>query len=374
MSDSERSSENAPSLPGPPSGNDHHWWGPEHVQSTSVLRPVAILLGRLKLVAGVTMSAAVVSLVLAMVLPKWYDAIVQFVPEKAGSGSAVPDALSGIAGQFGMQLDDQQGPDYYAKVLQSRPILNHILQSTIALPDPPPRHLQGRDSATVLEILKPPGRNAGERLFEGRKKLLKKTDTDVHVRTGIITFTVSWRDPQIAATMATLFMEELHGFNTRTRQSSARNERAFLQDRLAEVRDSLRAREEALSRFLAQNRRIDDSPELQAEQQRLQRDISIETANFQNIQAKFDEARLREVNDTPVLTIIAPPAVPEKKARPKRRIILMIGTFLGFVGGFGVALSADYLARARQRDDPDYLALQQSAERLRIPAFSRRKS
>ncbi len=88
---------------------------------------------RYRLVLGVPLAAAVVTLVAVLVMHPTYAASASFVPESQ-SDSHLPSNLAGLASQFGLNVgaEASRSPAFYADLLRSRQILGDLLASKVA--------------------------------------------------------------------------------------------------------------------------------------------------------------------------------------------------------------------------------------------------
>jgi uncharacterized protein involved in exopolysaccharide biosynthesis len=142
-------------------------------------------------------------------------------------------------------------------------------------------------------------------------------------------------------------------FNLSTRQSQAAAERRFAEARMLEARGELRAAENALEAFLDANRRIDNAPELQMRRERLQREVVEHETVYTMLSQAYERARIDEVRDTPVVTLIEGPV---GSARPQSRETVVRGVLmflLGLVLAVGAAFWRETLRRSRERQAPE---------------------
>jgi uncharacterized protein involved in exopolysaccharide biosynthesis len=141
-------------------------------------------------------------------------------------------------------------------------------------------------------------------------------------------------------------------FNLRTRQSQATEERKFTETRLTEARTSLREAEDRLQSFLQHNRQ-GSSPELKFDEDRLEREVALDQQVVNSLAQSYEEVRIREVRDTPVITVIEPPVAPtsaDSHGRAGRAIVgLVLGALLASLVGF----AQDFSRRRRTAGDPD---------------------
>jgi uncharacterized protein involved in exopolysaccharide biosynthesis len=324
----------------------------DDIDEISLLELVNVLLKRWKLVVGLPIVAAFLAAVVSLLIAPKYTATASFVPETESSGLSLPSGVAGLAAQFGVAVPGggANSPAFYGDVLRSRTIRDEVLQARY----PDPRGRAGADSVTLLAILDIDGGNLTERLEKGRKQLEKATSVRVDNETSVVAVSVETRHPVLSAAVANLFIDLLNRFNLETRQSNAEERRRFVEERMSAAEDELHAAEDDLQSFLERNRRIEGSPELQFHRDRLQRQVTIKQEVFTTLRRSYEEARIQEVNDTPVITVIDRAVTPDKKSSPKRKLNVILAFFLGGILGVFGAFGREFAARARENDRGDY--------------------
>ena len=90
-----------------------------------------------------------------------------------------------------------------------------------------------------------------------RKKLSSHTEIDEDKKSGVISITVSDRNPQRAAAIGQAYVEELNRLVATLNTSGAHRERVFLEERLAVVKKDLDQSSRAFSDFSSKNTTID---------------------------------------------------------------------------------------------------------------------
>jgi uncharacterized protein involved in exopolysaccharide biosynthesis len=272
--------------------------------------------------------------------------------------------LSGLASQFGISLggDAIQLPQFYAQVLQSRDILDRILLTRY--PDPRSEH-NPPDSATLLAVLEVDGNSLADSLHAGRVALAHLISVSVDRLTGIVTLNVDSRYRELAAAVANKFIEYLNEFNTQTRQSQAHERRRFIEGRMQSAEQELRRAEEDLKTFYQRNRTWQQSPQLLVEEDRLRRQVQLRQEVYLTLNREYETARIEEVNDTPVITIIDRAVPPQKKSKPKRRLMVILGFVLGAMMGVFGAFGVEFLERSRASEVEDYREFQSLLQQTR---------
>jgi uncharacterized protein involved in exopolysaccharide biosynthesis len=150
------------------------------------------------------------------------------------------------------------------------------------------------------------------------------------------------------------FLDLLNDYNLQRRQSQARAEREFVGQRLEEARDALRAAEESVSSFLQRNRDYTNSPVLTAAFGRLERELQLRQELYLSLNESFQSARIEEVRNTPVVTMIERP---ESLVEPTRRRLVqktLTALLIGAVVAVGIAFLGDFVRNSARGDVPDY--------------------
>ena len=314
---------------------------------------------RWKVVAGTAFGAAVLAAVLLLIQAPMYTAKTTFTPETATGSSAAGGlaALAGVANQLGLGLGSSSSvtPEFFVKLTGSSELLRSTLVSEF------PDQAGGANSRrSLLDILEVKGKSPEERLQRGVILLRHRIRVTSDKPTGIVTLEVDMRNPQLAATVANHLVQELNQFNLERRQSQSHAQRVFTGERLAEAEKDLRDAERAELAFLQRNRDYSSSPLLTYEEGRLARDVQVKQELFLTLSKAHTEARIAEVRDTPVLTVVDSAVAPFRRARPQRTLGVIIATVLGTVAGIVIAYVVDFRRRAVPEQNPDYFAMREA--------------
>jgi uncharacterized protein involved in exopolysaccharide biosynthesis len=189
----------------------------------------------------VTAAGLVTAALVAFLIPKRYTATTRLMPpdNQSGSGLAMLAALSGkvgssvgsLAGNF---LGMKTSGALFIGVLQSRTVQDDLI-----------------NKFTLRKVY-------WDREWEdARKDLTNNTDIGEDRKSGIITVNVTDRSPERAAAMAQEYVAQLNLVVSQLNTSSAHRERAFLEERLREVKQNLEQSEREFSQFASKNTTID---------------------------------------------------------------------------------------------------------------------
>jgi uncharacterized protein involved in exopolysaccharide biosynthesis len=322
---------------------DRAAWG-----EISLLELLNTILYRWRLVVGLPAAAGLATVTVSFLIPPTFTASTAFAPEVTSQG-LLPSGVAGLAGQFGIQLGTEasQSAQFYAVVLKSQDIMDRVLLSRYANPRSPSNP---PDSTTLLSILEVEGDSLADSLHDGREAMEDLVSVSVDELTNVVTLTMDSHYPELAAAVANRFVEYLNEFNAKTRQFQAKERRQFVEHRLAAAERELQEVEQAMMEFYQRNRTWQQSPQLTFEQERLQRQVRIREEVSLTLRREYETARIAEVNDTPIITVIYAATPPQEKSKPKRILLGALSFLLGGIMGVFIALGSDYL----QRDEKQY--------------------
>jgi len=306
------------------------------------------LAARWRVLALSALAVGAVAVAVTFLRPKLYTATTSFVPEASSAARRLSGnlgGLAGLAGQFGVSLggDAIQSPRFYTEVIRSRTMRQRLLLATF--PDPRPDAAAG-DSATLAVLLKVRGRDRADSLEKGARRVGGLLEIKADNPTRLLKVSVETRYPTLSAGIANRLVEYLNDFNAETRQSQARERRRFVEGRSIDVERGLRDAEDRLKRFYQTNRSWQQSPETIVEEGRMRRQVDLAKELFISLRREYESARIEEVNDVPVLTVIDSAVAPKRRSSPNRRLALAFGLVAGFLGGALWVLGRDYWQRA----------------------------
>ncbi|HZI99500.1 MAG TPA: hypothetical protein VFD22_02475, partial [Gemmatimonadaceae bacterium] len=230
---------------------------------------------------------------------------------------------------------------------------------------PNPRTDAPNDSAALIDIMKIKKKDPRLRMELAVKKLNKAIQAAFDVKTNLVSLTVDMQWPDLASQVANTVVDEVSKFNRETRVSRAKAKRQFLEGRHDSAQGQLRIAEEKQRFFYEQNRGLLTSPSLKAEESRIKREVDLASDLFMSIQAQLETARLDEINDAALITVIDKAIPPRKAQWPRYGALLITATALGLVFGFLIAGSLAVLADWRLRNPESWSDFEHSLGRAR---------
>lgn len=267
-------------------------------------------------------------------LPRYYSTEAEFMPQGARGQSQI----SGLARQFGITIGGDGGdvPQFYMDLIKSRSVLGEVAKKDYEMMTD-----SGVFHGNLIKLF------GGSRLKPREQgpfvvgKLKAQVDVKASPGTGVITLTVRALTAGLAAQIASNILIQINTFNLNRRQQQAGAERAFVEERQSEALSELRDAEGNLQSFLLQNRDFTRSPTLQIEYSRLTRTVEMRQSVYTALAAAYEQAKIEEVRDLPVITVLAPaevPLIPESKRGVRKVIFALIkGLVLGAIFAFAMA-------------------------------------
>jgi uncharacterized protein involved in exopolysaccharide biosynthesis len=195
--------------------------------------------GRLARTAAIAFA---VSVGIAFAIPKQYTASTSIMPpDEGGGGAALLSALGARAGGLGglgslagSLLGTHGSSSLFVDLLHSGTVSGHLI-----------------DRFDLLRVYHKRYK------VDAAKYLAHHTTIVDDKKTGVVTITVVDEDPRRARDLAQAYLDELNQIVARTATSSARQERLFLERRLASVHEDLERAQLELSDFSSTHATVD---------------------------------------------------------------------------------------------------------------------
>jgi uncharacterized protein involved in exopolysaccharide biosynthesis len=260
-----------------------------------------------RLLVACLIAGALLGTIAGLAWPRRYTASASFMPQ----GQNRLSSLASLASQFGVSVpavDAGRSPGFYATLMVSKNLLANVVQQRFTP--------QGGTPVSLIDYLHAGGDNPAQRVESAVDKLSRKIGVTVDQKAGLVRVDVTMRDAVMSRDVARALMAEVDSFNLKSRQSQASQERQFAERRLAEAQVEKRQAEDELQAFLQRNRDFRSSPQLSFAYDRLADNVSLRQQLYTSIAQTFEQARIEEVRDTPVITVVESPMLP---ARPDSR-------------------------------------------------------
>ena len=367
-------------------------------------RLLEIIARRMKFIVVFVVTVAIVSVIVSLLLPKWYKASALILPPKEDTmrlgTNGVEDMVSLTAG---LVLPGRATPsDIYARILKSRNMFERVIEAN-KLKD----YYHISSSTDLIDEI---SKHAEFRVTEE----------------GLLEITYIDKNPKMAAEIANSFVEELDVMSRELSTSRAKTTREFIGNRLDEVSRDLDSSRSALNEFqqkykaidldrqtqlaiesavnlkvsLAENeidlkikekslspshpdvitlqRKVDEIksqiksleegtengsylslpvsevPYLKSKLAELTGKVQLSQTLFEVLSQQYEQAKIQEKMDTPVISILDKAYPPEIAFKPQKRIIVTVSTVLAAIVAVFMALFMHYISELRKNSPRDY--------------------
>jgi uncharacterized protein involved in exopolysaccharide biosynthesis len=273
---------------GPPSDEDE----------IDLLELIRSLLQSWATIVGITILCTGLAVAYALHAPEVFKAETLLVPaqeEKPGASSALSQ-FGGLAAMTGISIPTGSNIERVLATLKTRVFLKNFIKEKNLLPlifD------EFRDKASNSWKL-PPGKNA--LITEDGIAPLKNAISVDQDKSGLITLSISWKDPELAAQWANDMVKQLNEQLREQAIADSKKRVGYLEQELAKT--TLRDMRAVLYNLL---------------------------------ESEKQKAMLANVNEDFALEVIDPAVAPETCEKPKRKLIVALGGVCGgFLGVFAV--------------------------------------
>ena len=260
----------------------------------------------------------------------------------SSSNVGTASQASGIAAQFGIKFPTNASePNWvYEDIIKSRTLAKAVLKDRF---DTDKFGLQ----KTLLQILthgnEQPKTSIDTLESLAIEKFIGMIDVIEDIKTGIITLYVSSFEPRLSSEISKRLIEQLDNHQRNYNKQKTSDTRKFIEERIVDTEKELMSSEEDLKIFRDRNRRIENSPALQLEQQRLIREVTVLTGVFTTLKQQLETTKIEEVKESDYVVILDAPNVPLWRSKPKKKLLVLLTGLFGIGLGLVLALIRDYM-------------------------------
>ena len=272
----------------------------------------------------------------------------------SSSGSGGISQAAGLAAQFGIALPTAQSePNWvYPEIIKSRTLARSMLKRKFDTKQFGPQK-------SLLQILTfgndEPASSMDTLEIQAIDGFIKKINISEDRKTGIYTLTLGATEPQFASDIISALIEELDAHQKQYNKAITSKTRKFIEERIVSVGKELREAEEILKDFTVSNRRIENSPLLLLEQQRLAREVSVPVGVFTTLKQQLETTKIEEVKESDYVIVLDPPEAPLKRSGPNRRKMVIFAGFLGIGLGIAIGFLKEYIEDSKIEDREKFI-------------------
>ena len=284
-----------------------------------------------------------------------YVARSSFTPQTSGPSLG---GLASLATQFGASLpgslrgNASESLDFYAALLRSPELLSKLSGDTLRFqkfPDDP-----ATGEGTVLQLYGITGDNEQERRARLVARMQNRVSSSVDRLGNVVVLKVKAPWPGMAMQVNRRLLDLVNEFNLQQRQTAASAQRVFTEARTQAARRELASIEDSQRQFFERNRSYTADPKLALEAARLQRQVDLRQAVYTTLTQSLEQARIDEVRNTPVITVIDRPEL--FTVRSRSYVSVAIAAFILGLGALISWLLAIELLRHEARLRPELAA------------------
>jgi len=224
-----------------------------------------------RIIFQITSIGLLLSLLIALVLPVTFTSTTTLMPPETSSNSSNLNltALAGPAAGFAGMLEGKSPDALFVAILQSRTVQERLISRF-----------------GLLSLYKK------GRIEDACKQLGQNTSVSEDTKSGVITVSVTAKNPVLASQIAKAYVEELDRVVTQSSTSAARRERIFLEERLKMIKQDLDDDSKAFSQFASTKSAIDipaQSKDTMDEEVRLQGDLIASQTELAGLRKVYSE-------------------------------------------------------------------------------------
>tara|TARA_X000000950_G_C13845198_1_gene632008 strand:+ start:343 stop:1395 length:1053 start_codon:yes stop_codon:yes gene_type:complete len=253
----------------------------------------------------------------------------------------------GIAAQLGINIGPSERSDdsFYPEVIKSRKLANLMIKQRFS-------SIKYGENVFLADILvdisssESKLKNKNHR-FIAIQKFIDMVTVSKDLNSGIFTISVSGPEKKLVRDIAKALIDQLNILQKNYNRSKMSETKQFIEDRIKSTKVELEMAEEKLKNFSDRNRRIENSPALQLQKQRLNREVIVLTGVFTTLKQQHETTKIEEVRDADILRIIDEPNIPLTHSKPNKVMTIL----LAFI--FGILLSLIIAVAREKKTDLD---------------------
>lgn len=277
---------------------------------------------------------------ISLLLSNKYRSTAIVLPDNEGSKSGGMGGLADLASLAGVSVGGGKSwVELYPNIITSESVLKNVIYAKF-------KSKEFKDSVNLIQYLELDDKDTLKNYDRAQESFRKELEINADKKTRILTVSLVLDESQLAADIINKVLKELDLFIKTKRISNASERRSWIEQRLSDVRRDLERSENILKDFRERNRQVGGSPQLLLEQQRLMRDVEINSTIFIELKKQLELAKIDEINTMPIINILDAARQTTIKESPKRSIIVITIFMLSFFLSVGYYI-VDHLFKAQ---------------------------
>jgi len=280
-----------------------------------------------KFIGIVTGAVTMLAVVISLLLPESFKSTAVILPDTDKSKlTSAGGSLSNLAAMAGVNIGGEVSiVRLYPTILKSESVLKTVLYSKY-------QTKKYSDSVNLIQYWEIKEKDPQRDYEVGLLNLRNGLDVSMDLKTGVLTMSIETDEPQLSADILNMTISVADKFIRTQRNTNATEQRKWIDARLVEVKADLSKAENALKDFREKNRMVIGSPQLLLDQERLLREVQINSTMYVELKRQYELAKIEEIRTTPIINVMDYGRPAAKKESPKRVIIVLVSMILAFVG------------------------------------------
>jgi len=266
----------------------------------------------------------------------------------SSSGGSMSQA-AGLAAQFGINIPTGQSePKWvYPEIIKSRTLARNMLKRKFDTQE-------FGNQKPLLRILtygnEEPEFNVDTLEIMAVENFLGMIDISEDIKTAILTLSIHAPEPKLAAEINQVLIEELDSHQRVYNKAKTSDTKQFIEERIIDTEKELVEAEDNLKVFMDRNRRIENSPALQLEQQRLSREVTVLIGVFTTLKQQLETTKIEEVKESDYVIVLDPPEVPLVRSKPNKKLMVILAGILGLGLGMVLAFVREFASNSEKEE------------------------
>jgi tyrosine-protein kinase Etk/Wzc len=260
-----------------------------------------------------SLAVALVTLGVNFLLPVYYKSTATLLPETQKDKLSSLGQFADIASLAGVSVPGSEIARLYPTIVNSESILRNVVLKKYST-------MEFSDSVNLIQIFGYTDYALDVALYKTLTKLRSLLESSYDNKTSVVSLSVEMPEPQLSSDVLNGIVGQLDRFMRFKKLNNASEQVKWIEIRLKDVLAELRNSEDALRTFNERNRRVSDSPELMLAQQRILREVQVNSTVFVELKKQYELAKLDEIKNITIVNVLDSAVVPVKKERPRRLV------------------------------------------------------
>jgi uncharacterized protein involved in exopolysaccharide biosynthesis len=255
--------------------------------------------------------------------------------------------VSGLAMQFGLSIPNSKSNNQwvYEDIIKSRSLIKSMLYNS---------YNYDGNKYRLIDIVIPESinndlpKNMNE--YIAVDNVLNMIQVDQDLATKVFTIRTTSSNPEFSKTLNESLIKALDERQKNYNLKKSSETRIFIESRIKKTQKELMNLEEKLKVFRDRNRRIQGSPALLLEEERIARDVLVLTGVFTSLKQQLETAKIDEVKESEYVIVIDSPDIPISPSSPQTFKFLLLTLIFSLFFVAALIMLKDYLLKLYKVD------------------------